>query len=147
MNKSYLDSCNKSAIFYQLLRSDLLEDLHQDGNQACIDNFLDLAVLASSDVGHSPGRFFLDVGFVVAKQAGHHRQGTRIQHALGLLVRPGHDVTQRPQGWRLGGEGERVSYLDYSQLKKNNIDNGNDNDDDNLSHHYPHLMLQFGTPI
>lgn len=84
----------KQAILCLLLRSDLLEDLHQDRHQACIDNFLDLAVLASSDVGHSPGCFFLDVGFVVAKQAGHHCQSTCVQHILGLLICPGHNVTQ-----------------------------------------------------
>lgn len=56
-------------LFSLLLHSDLLEDLHQDGYQASIDNLLDLGVLASSDIGQCPGGLFLDIGLVVAQQA------------------------------------------------------------------------------
>lgn len=86
--------------------SDLLEDLHKDGHQACIDNLLDLGVPASSDIGHCPGCLFLDIGLVVAQQVGEHRQGTCIQHTLCLLICPSYNVAKGPQGWSLGIEGE-----------------------------------------
>lgn len=78
--------------------ADLLKDLHQDGDQACINHFLNLAALAGSDVGHRPGRFFLDAGFVVSQQAREDCQGTCVQHTLGLLIGSSHDVANRSQG-------------------------------------------------
>lgn len=63
-------------MFCLLLCSDLLEDLHQQGHQACIHNLLDLGLLASSDIGQRPGSLFLDIGLVVAQQVGEHSQGT-----------------------------------------------------------------------
>lgn len=78
--------------FRLLLHSDLFEDLHQDWYQACTDNLLNLGIPSSSDVGHCPGCFFLDVGLVVAQQASEHLKGTCIQHTLGLLICTSHNV-------------------------------------------------------
>lgn len=74
--------------------SDLLQDLHQHGHQACIDDLLDLGVLPCSDIGQGPGSLFLDIGLVVAQQAWEHGQSTCIQHKLSLLICPGHYVAK-----------------------------------------------------
>lgn len=86
-----------------VLCPDLLEDLHQNGYQSCIDDLPNLGVLASCDVGHCPGCFFLDVGLVVTEQARQHLQGTWIQNTLGLLISAGHNVAKWPQCWSLRG--------------------------------------------
>lgn len=87
--------------FYVLLSSDLLKNLHQHGYQACINDFLDLAALASSDVRNCPRCFFLDVGVGVSQQDGEHCQRTCIQHTLGLLISSSHDVADGSQSWGL----------------------------------------------
>lgn len=66
-------------------------------NKACVDNLLDLRVLPCSDVGQSPGRLLLDVGFFVAQQLGEHVQGPGIQHCLSLLICTSHNVADGTQ--------------------------------------------------
>lgn len=50
-----------------LPRMYLHEHVDHVGNEACVDDFLDLGVLPRRDVGQSPGCLLLDVGLFVAQ--------------------------------------------------------------------------------
>lgn len=79
-------------------------------NKACVDDLLDLGVLPCCDVGQSPGRLLLNVGFFVAQQLGEHVQGPGIQHGLSLLICTCHNVAEGTQRRGLKKGRERSIY-------------------------------------
>lgn len=83
--------------------------INQVGNEACIDDFLDLGVPSCGDVGQSPGCLLLNVGFVVAKQLGEHGQSPRIKYCLSLLICTSYNVADGTQRGRLS-MGEEESF-------------------------------------
>lgn len=74
------------------------------GNNARINDFLDLGISPRRDVGQGPRGLLLDVGFFVAQQRHEHLQGVRVEDSLSLLVRPGHNVSDGTQRRSLGKE-------------------------------------------
>lgn len=74
------------------------------GNNAGINDFLDLGISPRRDVGQGPRGLLLDVGFFVAQQRHEHLQGVRVEDSLSLLVRPGHNVSDGTQRRSLGKE-------------------------------------------
>lgn len=83
------------------------------GNNAGINDFLDLGISPRRDVGQGPRGLLLDVGFFVAQQRHEHLQGFSVEDSLSLLVRPGHDVSDGTQRRSLGKRrGKAVSVND-----------------------------------
>ena len=66
-------------------------------DEASVQYCLDLHGLSSSDVGNGPGSLLLDVGLWVCEQGREVGQGTVVQHHLGLLVVPCHNVADGSQ--------------------------------------------------